>query len=976
MLAGETVFYITEDGGAADGVSVSVAGQRSIISPEGFVSFDLPAGAYVAEFTQFGAYIGEADIQIPDSDAPLDVLVEVLGGEAVAETVTGEGDGVIAGRLISSETGGAVSGARVAAAGTEAGAMTDDQGRFSFSLPRGTYTVTVAHPSYNRKEMKNIHAMAGKTVDLSVELGMSGSGVIEEVVAGGSYNPDSATSQERDSSAVLDSIGSEQMSRFGDSNAASALKRVAGVTIADGKYVVARGLNERHTSILLNGASLPSPDPSRRVVPLDLFPSSVIDGIDVQKTTTPDVYADATGSTVRLSTKKFPLEFEGKLSLSLGYNDRATFTEQEFMQQESGDYFGFGANGDRALNNDAKEFNSTSTLLNPGIDKELVKALPENLNTEEHKIQPDLSAEISLGDTLYDNGETAVGYLASAKFSNEWQVQERETATNLESADGDMFVDDEYDETRVTNDINLGLGLSVGILSGDHEVASNTLILRQTQADTNVKDGVGGDQDRIGVRTSMNWQERQLYMQQFTGQHYFSSLLKTTAAWQFSVSEATLDNPDRRSYAFEIPAFDDGQDDYYLYWSEVKREYNELTDNVTDVSLDFDTPLIESSGNFLTASYGFSTFSREREADGTTLGYNAPSGLAGDYINDFDIDKIIREMNESDELGLLNLTAGSADYTGNWDMTAIYGGLEYELLDVFRINAGLRNETSDISVTTYESSAQNKDNPINAELSDSSSFPSAGLTVFVTDGIQLRGAWYQTLNRPDFRELAYALYIDPDTGDSIRGFPSLKSAEVDNIDLRAEWYFSETESVSVAYFTKDFINPIEKTLLTGGQVYSYQNGDTGTISGVEIDFRSEFDLLDHMVFVSGNLSIIESEVDISFRKRSMQGQPDSLANLQVGFDDYSSTQKYTLVYNYQGEMLYSATQAGSGAPDVIQEPRGELNFNYTAELVPDLSLKISLKNLMDEKVSLVQNGENFRSYYKGREASLGLSLVF
>ena len=152
--------------------------------------------------------------------------------------------------------------------------------------------------------------MPGVPVDLNVEVGMSGNGVIEEVVAVGTYVADSATSQERDASAVLDSIGGEQMSRFGDSNAASALKRVAGVTIADGKYVVARGLNERHTSILLNGASLPSPDPSRRVVPLDLFPSSVIDGIDVQKTATPDVYADSTGSTVSLSTKKFPLYFE------------------------------------------------------------------------------------------------------------------------------------------------------------------------------------------------------------------------------------------------------------------------------------------------------------------------------------------------------------------------------------------------------------------------------------------------------------------------------------------------------------------------------------------------------------------------------------------------------------------------------------------------------------------------------------------
>ena len=225
--------------------------------------------------------------------------------------------------------------------------------------------------------------------------------------------------------------------------------------------------------------------------------------------------------------------------------------------------------------------------------------------------------------------------------------------------------------------------------------------------------------------------------------------------------------------------------------------------------------------------------------------------------------------------------------------------------------------------------------------------------------------------------MANSLYIDPDSGDTVRGDSELQSSEVTNYDLRAEWYFSEGESVSLAYFNKDFTNPIEKVLTTSsGTIFSYQNGETGTISGFEFDFRKEFELPSYLMFVSGNISLIDSQVEIAFRERIMQGQPDKLANLQVGFDDADSTAKYTLIYNYQGESLYSATQVGSQSPDIIQEPRGELNANYSTEIMPDLTLKAALKNLTDEEVSLTQAGANFRSYKKGRAFDLGLSFVF
>ena len=118
--------------------------------------------------------------------------------------------------------------------------------------------------------------------------------VIEEVVATGTRLKGTATAvlEERKNQAfVADILGAEQISRTGDSDAASALRRVTGLTLVDGKFIYVRGLGERYSSTLLNGANVPSPDPTRNVIPLDLFPSDIIESLSVQKSYSPSMPA-------------------------------------------------------------------------------------------------------------------------------------------------------------------------------------------------------------------------------------------------------------------------------------------------------------------------------------------------------------------------------------------------------------------------------------------------------------------------------------------------------------------------------------------------------------------------------------------------------------------------------------------------------------------------------------------------------------
>jgi hypothetical protein len=781
--------------------------------------------------------------------------------------------------------------------------------------------------------------------------------IIEEVVATGVYTADSVTTQERDSSGVLDSIGAEEFSRYGDSNAASALKRVAGVSIAGGKYVVVRGLNERHTSIMLNGASLPSPDPSRRVVPLDIFPSTLLSGIDVQKNFSPDVFADSTGGTVKLSTKKFPQEFEGKISGSLGYITNLTGEQKELQQSEGADFLGFGANGDRALPSDSLNANDYAS----------------NLGTEESTVLPNSTIELSLGDTIIDAEDYSFGYTGSIRYSNEWSRQDRESNTYIREG-GQLVEDDDYDETRTSNNINLGAGISFGLIAGDNEFGSNTMVLRQTLVENNVRTGTGGDQDQESIDTRLGWYERQFLFQQFTGEHYLADFLDTDIKWQVSVSEATLDAPDERSYSYEREPEENGL--YELRWSTVDRFYNELTDTNSDFSIDLNSLLFSGDTVEARLEYGFGMFSRERTSEGTRIGYNGNGATASDYAGDFDVDFIIDDSTASGETVIEDQTAGSDSYDATWDLTSAYLATNIDIAESLSFSIGARAEQSNLEVNTFD--LGDAATPVQSVVEDDDIFPSFAGTYRITEEVQLRAAYYQTKNRPDFRELANAQYLDPDSGDVYRGNPDLISAEIDNVDVRAEWYFSDSESISLAYFNKDFTNPIEKTLKTGGDVFTFDNGGKGTLSGYEFDVRKEMDFDSYSTFVAGNLAVIESEVellvDTELKTQSMQGQADQLANIQLGFDHLSSGTEVTLVVNYQGESL-EAVAAGI-LPDIIREPRTEVHLNLQTEVSEDVTIKGQLKNITDEAVQLTQGGKNYRSYNRGMEIKFGLSMNF
>ena len=267
-------------------------------------------------------------------------------------------------------------------------------------------------------------------------------------------------------------------------------------------------------------------------------------------------------------------------------------------------------------------------------------------------------------------------------------------------------------------------------------------------------------------------------------------------------------------------------------------------------------------------------------------------------------------------------------------------------------------------------------------IDEDSILPSLGINWFFSDTQQLRLAVSQTVARPDFKEAANATFYDNEFNFRVRGNPFLTISEIINADLRWEWYPNETDNLSVAAFYKDMTDPIERVVQlasgTAGNSRTFQNSDEAELLGVEVEGRKEFNLTsdyNNNIFVSFNASFIDSEVSAENQAtRELQGQPEYTANLVVGYDNVSGGHQLTLLMNYTGESI--ADVGLSGAPDVLLEARGELNFVYRYDFSDALTLRAKIENILNAEVEYTQGGQVFQRYEKGLAAQIAFDYQF
>ncbi|MBN8728839.1 MAG: TonB-dependent receptor [Xanthomonadales bacterium] len=814
----------------------------------------------------------------------------------------------------------------------------------------------------------------------------------------GSYESGDRTlylDERRSSAVVAEALGAQQIARTGDSDVATTLRRVTGLSLVDGKYVYVRGLGERYSSVLLNGARIPSPDYTRRVVPLDLFPTELLDGVIVQKSYSPDMPGEFGGGTVGLRTREIPGRFFFRAAGTLGYADGTT--GEDGLRYRGGDRDWTGRDdGQREMPASLAGAIAGGGYLRPRSSSNPDGATPEQLQAygrdlasagfgiHGERIGPDGGFSLGIGNGFRFGDDIRLGLVASTRYQQSWDtLAEQRHAYAAGNSGLNPIADQDVDSTERAIDVAffLGAGLSIG---NAHRFGLTHMLLRQTRDRVKVSDGTV---DSVDSRFfEQKWIENHLRVDQLNGSHALAGLHDLQVDWQYTYANAGRDEPNTRRWRYDhvgdLLEFSRRSDSNSL-------GFGHLDDRQDDLGIKASLPFDFDNGSTLTLSGGYDRLTRDRDASIRTFQYGLAFGSPLPSDSDFflqPIDAILGPGNiRPDGYVLREVTRATDNYVAAQVLDSAFFNVDLDF-DRYRFDIGARHERNDQEVTTY-SVVNALAAPVVASDDSRRWLPAGAFTWRHGENGQLRFGYSRTLSRPDFRELSSAPYTDPELDIDTIGNPDLQTTRIRNLDLRWEYYFSDSDSLSLALFDKRFDQPIERIRLPGSSpLASFANALGAHNYGLEFDvYRNlgfarrwwDAEVLEHM-HLGFNYARIKSTVELdpasaayqTNLSRPMQGQSPYVANLQLGYAPPGGRLEATLLFNRSGRRI---SEVGvQRQPDIYEEPFNALDFQFRRRFAQDWRWTLRLRNLLDPAVRYTQGGLSTREYHRGREVLFGI----
>ena len=825
----------------------------------------------------------------------------------------------------------------------------------------------------------------------------------------------SAAAERREQPYVAELLGMEQISRAGDSNAATALRRVTGLTLVKDKFIYVRGLGERYSSTLLNGAMVPSPDPTRNVIPLDMFPAGIIESLVVQKAYSPELPAAFGGGNVNIRTAAIPLQTTFNASIGTGYN--SLNSDDGFSYTGGGDDWRGKDDGLRGISPELAAAQAQYGTLTPiniaealgGINgpnlaqaetivRELGTAFNRDIDISRTSVKPDFDGSVSFGGRFDLANNVVFGVMTGLSYDRATQnIEEQE---RYYSVSGDNLVPlNRYDDIKGTeHQVKLSGMLNFGLELGvDHRLETSTIYLRDTKDEIKIKNGDSietiNETNRSNTDTSILYEERSMLSNQLRGRHNFPYLMDLALDWQYTDAKARRYAPGEVEYRRLNETQPDGSVFSFLRRNQnaVNYSFGDMKDNTENFSWNAKLPLTLGKAE-MTLSGGYSYFERARNAQTDrfnfdTVGYSLEQ-LSGSFSEIFSDENI---LNPANGFKISNVTTQADDYLAAQMIDAGYAALELNYDYQFRLNVGVRYEDFKQISLPIGADGQVSGNLTDAVLLEDGFYPALSLTWFINDDLQARFGYSKTVVRPDLREVTPVLYVDPLTDFKVTGFAGLKSTDINSADIRLEWYY-DTSNYSVGVFYKDLDNPIEAIELSGSDgnlLMSFRNAQSGKVYGAEAEFLQQLDMFSgdagqwlNNFFVAGNLTVSESEIsiqpfpgaDLTNLERSLSGHSKYVANLQLGFDSDNNQHNATLTYNVFGKRI--AFAGVNDKDDAFEQPFNSLDFTYSYTPVESMTLKLGLKNLLDEDVEILQQGEILQKRVEGQSYSLSFSYKY
>ncbi|WP_033075604.1 TonB-dependent receptor domain-containing protein [Sphingopyxis sp. MWB1] len=840
-------------------------------------------------------------------------------------------------------------------------------------------------------------------------------GANQEIVVTGRYTPNIV----RATPEVVSVLSSADIARTGEGDISGSLQRVTGLSVVGGGFVYVRGLGDRYSLALLNGSPLPSPEPLKRVVPLDIFPTNVIDSTLVQKSYSANFPGEFGGGVINLTTKATPRETFLTLSGGIGWDSETTNQLGYTYYGSDTDWTGFD-DGTRdippllqaALDSgkpilEGADFSQDDL---EAIQMQLVNAETTLLQQNNH-IPINWSAGLTGGTTIQLPGGE-LGIIATAGISNKWRTRDTLQQTSLNQ---DLSGDPQTSYNRVVTDNRIVVNglLGFGLEMGEHKLRWTNLYIRDTLKQARLALGTDRNQsDRDIMKQDTAWYERQLINTQFVGEFQFDALkLDLRGAYANSQREA----PYERSFTYvrtNLPPEQDPVGDRFV---------NDLGGNRGDASIAFSdlNENLWSGGADLSyevaprvsATVGYAYSDTHRVSERRSFLFRATDlplavqQLRPDYLLS---DATIQLY----DITLIETSAqdGSAAFDAKLRTHAGYGQIQAELMPSVNINAGVRYETAKQTVAPVDLFGTGIGDSLATNLNNDYWLPAVTLTWEAAPDMQVRLNGSKTIARPQFRELIEQIYQDPESNRLFRGNRSLTDSELWNAEARYEWYFARDQRLTAAAFYKSIDKPIEAyTSVSDSSINtSFANAPKATLYGGEIELQKYFPMNSlsdapfwqsrRMVLI-GNYTYTQSEIQVRegdktvingvehdasnffFDGAPLTGQSDHLVNVQIGLEDQDRLSQQTLLLTYASPRVTS--RGPSGQPDLKEKPGIQLDFVARQGLMlggKEVELKFEARNLTGRTYKEVQEaGDNriyFNRYKLGRTFSLSASLKF
>lgn len=991
------------------------------------------------------------------------VILIVVSLSAVV--LAAEKTGGIRGTVYDIDFDAPLAAVQVLIAETAEGVVTTDEGNYVFGqVQPGTYTLVFSKDGYTRRVKADVvvlpEQMTEVNASLSGEFEEMEEFVVQDVQIGAGTEA-ALLDLRMESPAMTDSIGSELMSRAGAGDAAAALKLVAGASVQDGKYAVIRGLPDRYVNSQMNGVRLPTADTDKRAVQLDQFPSAAIESIQVSKTFTPDQQGDASGGAVNVILKGIPNESVFKLDLGTGWNTQTLGSD--FLTYKGGGVSFFGQDGKKIPADPSNyEAAGVSTGNSPLDYKWSVAGGNKHQFENGLKIGGFGSYFYERDSSYYDNGIEDSYWLESSggrmvpqggedpQINNEFNTSLFDVTQSSEELTWGglglfgvetenhflsvlyMFTQNTEDKTTLAENTR---GKAYYFPGHDPSDPSMPGFIDDTDGD-----GEGDTDFRLASpylrAETLEYTERTTRTLQFRGRHKLPelewgvvnifTLLEPEVDWTVSMNAATLYQPDKRQLG---SLWRPGLSDIVTPWGTISRPavylpyqpaanvnignfqriWKDVYEGSDQYALNLKTPFEQWTGDEGYFKFGVFNDQVNRTYEQDTF-QNRVEELPGEgtagtweeyWSKTFDY-----PMYKSNY---------DIDYEGEQTISAWYYMVDLPVNSFFNVIGGARYEKTELSITNdpydpasakliYPGSSGMQDydpEKANVQFQQDDVLPSIGFVFKPVPPLSFRGSYSETVARQTFKELSPITQMEYLGGDVFVGNPELKMSSLKNYDLRADYTPYEGGLISVSYFWKDIVDPIEYVQRFADFAYTTpRNYPEGKISGFEIEGRQElgrfWDSLEGFS-LGANATIINSEVTLPedeksilesvnapMSKRDMTNAPAHLYNFFAIYDAKKTGTQLALFYTIRGDTL--VTGAGQSEsffiPSVYETEYGTLNFSLSQKLGEIWTLKFQAKNLLNPAIDTVYRSKYIgddvmkSSYTKGVDFSISLSATF